>query len=295
MRALIAMLLLAAGVASCGGGGSSSPQSVSDAPPSVSVLFAQSDAQPVLINDPGGEDQFPRDIGFVAAPISQDDRGLGLHSNSWTAPTGGKPIKTMNYSWMPSASIKPWEESDASVCTSFKAAVPESLLRGGALGSYAGADVWLRDGSVGKATSGKVVILSGVFFVDATGDGPRPDVGPSDYLAPLNAVHFSGPVGASNWFSSTAGSLRNTPWNEPAQFGYCLSREQAMFLIAAASDMLGGVMDIHDVEIKQALLSNETNLGVTSSPDPTATGALLSTFFSNWTIYLERPAQWTTK
>jgi hypothetical protein len=288
-------IIAASTLLACGGGGGQGVPSapVADAPKAVTVLFAPTTAPTFLVNDPGGEDQFPRDAGFVATfdlgqvPITEDDLGVGLASNSWTAPTGSSPIKTMNYSWMPSERIHPWADGqNRSVCTDFRAAVPESRLQGGALGTYAGADIWLRDGSVGKATSGKQIIVSAFFFVDGDGDGPYANYGPKDYLAPLNAAQFGGPLDNSRWYTTTAGWIRTVPWSEPERFGFCVSRDQAMFMFAAASEMLGGMVDIHDVVIHQALLSNETALGTPSTQDPAGVGAVLASFFSEWTVSL---------
>jgi hypothetical protein len=299
MRRLIVILWLPM-LTACGGGAQLSSQAVptppvTDAPATnISVLFAQGLVPAALVNDPGDESQVPRDTPFVATfdlgrvAITDDARGIGMVNDSWTAPPAGNPIKTMNYGWFPSARIRPWnEDSEAVVCTSFKAAVPESRLQG-ALGSYTGADIWLQDASVGKVTSGKQIIVSAFFFVDRSGDGPRRDYGPADYLAPLNAVQFGGSVGGSTWFTATAGAPRGDPWSEPQPFGFCLTRHQVMFMIAAASDMFGGVININDVALKQAFLSNETNLGVPSSTDPAATGARLASFFSALSVSIHR-------
>jgi hypothetical protein len=295
MKRLTCMVLVAL-LCACGGGGggSSVAPPVADAP-TAQVLFAQS-GPAILVNDPGGEDQSPRDAGYVAtfdlgsAPITNDARGVGMVNDSWRAPAGGKPIKTMNYSWMPSARIQPWADGQAvSVCTDFRASVPESILRGGALGAYAGADLWLRDGSTGKATSGRQIIVSGFFFVDGTGDGPYANYGPADYLASLNAAQFGGPLDNSRWFTTAAGWIRTVPWAEPERFGFCVSRDQALFMFAAASDMLGGMVDIHDVVIHAALLSNETALGVPSVTDPAGVGAVLTSYFSDWAVSITTP------
>ncbi len=289
----LAVFLCALLVSCGGGGGQSRPVAIPlfDAPVGV-ALFSQAEALPVLIHDPGNELGLPHDVGFVvtfdlgAAPISKDDRGVGLYNNSWTAPPNSKPIKTMNFAWLPSMAIHPWAGGkDAMVCTRFQAAIPE-VRQQGSLGAYTGADIWLVDGSTGKATSGKQIIMSGFFFVDG---GQATDGGPYDYIVALNAVQFRGPVGASQIFTTVAGSLRTQPWEEPVDFGYCLSRGQVISMFAKSAGLLGGTVDIQDVVIHQALLSNETNLGVPSSPDIKAVGALLTTFYRNWVISITAP------
>ncbi len=276
MRKFAAFLVFLA-LAACGGGGAQSAASL------PSVLF-QERPSPAIVNDPGGTWDFPRDVGFVATfaagtpLITSDARGVGITVASWQAPVGSDPIKAANYSWMPSGDIRPFVNG-GQACTSYSAAVPASVIQG-ALATYAGSDIWLSDHSTGKPTGGKTLIVSGMFF-DARGmrDGP-----PGDYVAQLNAVQFGGPIGYSRYFTTTAGTFHTATWSDPAPFGFCVTREQAAAMAAAAAPILHGVMDPDDMVIGQALLSNEIALAGPSSQDPAAPGALLTTYFSNWTI-----------
>lgn len=282
-------LLVTALLQACGGGGA-----VADTVPApkpvrldvVRVLFTQSDTPPIIVNDPGDARSFPRDVAFLTTfdighlANTNDSRGVGIVNDSWTAPNGSNPIKTANLSWMPSAQIHPWINSDASVCTNFTASVPESIMQGavpetrahGTWGNYVGADIWLNGG-------GKTVIVSGSLFdqertMDDSGPWPYPE---------LNAVQYRGAIGQSRWFTTTAGTFTSFTFSESRPFGFCITREQAtrMFSLAGIS------VDMATITAQQALLSNETNLGVPSQQDPSAAGALLTSFFSNWVVSLE--------
>jgi len=281
-------------LAACGGGGRSLP-AVEDGPAKpVQVLFAQGDRAPVVVNDPTDTSRYPVDAGFVATfalgrqAITWDQRGLGIVNDSWRAPAGTSAIKTVNYAWMAGTTIRPWADGgNAQVCTSFTASVPQSSIKQGALGNYTGADLWFFDASTGKPTSGKGLIVSGFYFVDQSGDGPLQNYGPADYLAPLRSVQWGSPLGNSHWLTTTSGAMSRSTWAEPRRFGYCVNRDQVLFLLAASVDMLGGMADIHDMVLHQALLSSETALGVPSSQDPAAVGASLTSYFSDWTVFIQ--------
>jgi hypothetical protein len=275
---LLPVLLLAAGLAtSCGGGG---PSPVVVTPEASSVALFQQSGAPVVINDPRDASGFPLDTGFVVTfaighpVISSDERGVGIVNDSQLAPTGSDPIKAINYSWKPSARLRPWAEGKQ-VCTSFAASVPVSTMQG-SLGNYTGADIWLVDGSTGKPTSGKGIIVSASFYhsIDVQ------EGGPFDYVSALNSVQIGAVMGGDMWVTTT-GSLRRQPWSEPAQFGFCINREQVQRMAEASAALLGGVMQVSDIVLDGALISNETNLG------PHGTSLLVS-YVSGWTISISQ-------
>jgi hypothetical protein len=212
--------------------------------------------------------------------LSVDARGVGIVNDSWTAPEGSNHIKAANYSWRPSVRVRPWASGEASVCTSFSASVPVSTMQRSA-GNYAGADVWLRDDSTGKPSSGKGIIVSSSFFHHNlfVAEG-----GPFDYLALLNSVQIGARMGSDRWITTTGESLRTQPWSTPAQFGFCINRSQARRMVEASAPLLGGVIDLADLVLDGALISNETALGVPSSTDPAAVGSRIESFFSGWTV-----------
>jgi hypothetical protein len=286
---LIILATLAAAVTSCGGGGGSSLPTTKQ----VVTLFEQTPLLSV-IHDPGDESQLPRDKGFVvtfdsgAIPITIDSRGVGFTIDTWATPPGSKAIKTVNLAWMPSNRPYIWRDNPtARICTSFTASQPDSFLQS-SLMNYSGADLWLQDASVGKPTSGRILIISGFFFVDdGRGTGGSKDGGPYNYLDALNAVQFSGPLANSYLFWTTAGQLRNFAYRSDFPTGFCITRDQAEAYSALASSMLGGRIDPADLVLKQALIGSEVNLGTTASPNHSSPGSRMSSFFNSWLVTLE--------
>ena len=298
MRAILA-LLLALPLVACGGcgGGGPSPDPAAALDPCAqactrTVLYQQA-APTAVIHDATNPTQFPRDRGFVATwalgpmQITDDERGVGIINDSWTAPAGTDQIKAANYSWIPSTKVRPWASgAQAWACTSWVGSAPVSERRGGAH-TYLGADLWLADSSTGKPTSGRGIIVSGNWFFHDL--AIYPDSGPHDYIASLNSVQYRAGLGTSDLITTTAGYLRSQPWSEPQPFGFCISRAQAQAMVTAAAPMVGGVMDLDDVAIDSALISNETAIGAPSSRDPSQPGARLTSYFSDWRITIIQP------
>ncbi len=286
MKPLIILSL--ALLAGCGGGGSSAPVPVPvpDIPPVAETVLFRQVGTPILVNSPGGAWAFPRDVGYVATfdlgplTFTWDANGLGVLSDSWAAPAGSSHIKTVNYQWTPSVPAHPWADgSNASVCTSITASVPQSY-RQDTPGNYVGGDIWLEDGSTGKATSGKRLIISTFIFDHNRPQGDNP---PGDYIVALGAVQFAQALGSPR-ITTTAGAFRQQTWAEPERFGFCVNRDQVLFMLAASVDLFGGMADVHDMVVVQALISNETALPGPSSQDRAQPGATLTTYFSDWTV-----------
>lgn len=291
-----ALILLCALLASCGGGGSSAPPVPAPVPdvPVETVLFRQV-GTPIIINDPGSVSEFPLDTGYLVSfdtgrqSFTWDGSRVGIVNDSWTAPDGSSWIKTVNYQWTPSQPVKPWlDGNNNEVCTDFKIAVPSSFKKQ-ALGNYTGLDLWLQDGSTGKPTSGKSLILSVWVFDD--GRVVPTDSGPWDYPG-LKAVQFRGPIGAGKLYRTTSGVQHQEPFSEPQPFGFCVSRDQVLFMLAASVGMLGGMPDIHDMTVHQAEIASETALPGPSSQDRSKPGATLTTYFSDWTVTIKGSKPW---
>jgi hypothetical protein len=255
-------------------------------------LFTHGTALPPVIKDPGDASYFPHDTAFIATfaagnvyVVSNPALGVGIVNSSWWAPEGSNPIKTANLYWIPSAQIRPWNGSygsDTNLCIRSTITVPQSYLRG-SLANYVGMDIWLRDGSIGKPTSGKEIIISAFVFDD---NRPGATGGPYDYLAFLNAVQFREPLGTDVFLTSTGSPFHQKVWNVPKDFGYCVSKQQVMNLLVASSNMLGGTIDINDIEVHQAGESNELALAQPSSQSLSANGASMTTFFKNLGVYI---------
>jgi hypothetical protein len=256
------------------------------------LLFIQGTTLPPVINGPGDESYLPYDTAFVATfdmgnayVFDNPALGVGIVNSSWWAPEGSSPIKTANLYWKPSSRIRPWNGSfgnDTNLCIRSTITVPQSYLRG-SLANYVGMDIWLRDGSIGKPTSGKRIIISAFVFDD---NRPGATGGPWDYLAPLNAVQFREPLGTDVFLTSIGSSLHQEVWSVPKDFGYCVSKQQVTNMIVSSASMLGGTIDINDIEIHQAGEGSELALAQPSSQSLYANGASMTTFFKNLAIYI---------
>lgn len=220
------------------------------------------------------------DPGWSGASAVQVYQNIvGIQNHSWSAPTGSKPIKTANYSWIPSSPKNPWNGtfgSNSSVCTGFFASIPKSYLQG-SIANYAGADLWFTD-----SVSGKTIIVSGGFF--HTSDLSDLTLDQHD----LNAIQVVGPLGNSRYFTTNPGSasIRHTTWLDQPWFGYCVTSSNMASIINTVNIKFGLSIAIQNLQLSQALIGSELSLGTTSNGPNAPIGAFMSSYFREWNVYI---------